>query len=204
MPTSTITNVVFDPSLLVPPSNILLRDLLHDDHISILLTGIMKDVLSSPSNLEELLRLWEGQPYDFQGWINNNLPLNKLKLMEPSIPQELRADLDRRLRTVGAPPKAAEFMSDEISLALSYASPIFCTETSSFKIVQFLRRIGANIKDKIVEHGETKVAFFSQAEAWKKVLSGGLGAAFIWAFGGPTAGLLALGASGITIVIEDP
>ena len=96
--------------------------------------------------------------------------------------------------------------SEEPGAVSFYAAikPIFCTETSSFKIVQYLRRIGANIKDKIVEHGETKVAFFSQAEASRKVLSGGLGAAFIWAFGGPTAGLLALGASGITIVIEDP
>jgi hypothetical protein len=196
--------VVFDPSLLVPPSNLLFQGLLSDDNVSICLTGIMKDSLSSPSKLEELLRLWEAQPYDFQGWINKNVSFNKLKLMEPSVPQELRADLDMRLQTVGAPPEAAEFMSDEISLALSYTMPIFCTETSSFKIVQFLTRIGANIKDKIIAHGETKAAFFGQAEAWKKVLSGGLGAAFIWAFGGPTAGLLALGASGITIVIEDP
>jgi len=64
--------------------------------------------------------------------------------------------------------------------------------------------MGANIKDKIIEHGETKTAFSGQAEARKKVFSSSLGAAFIWAFGGPVAGLIALGVSGITIVIEDP
>ena len=54
-------------------------------------------------------------------------------------------------------------VSEEIRLALQYNPvpiPIMCTETSSWKIVEIMRRSGAMIKEGIIEYSERKKDFF--------------------------------------------
>jgi hypothetical protein len=68
------------------------------------------------------------------------------------------------------------------------------TATSSWKVVEVLRRIGAKVKEGIIEYGETKKSMFSDEKKWKKIASIAAKGALVWVFGGPDAGLTSLGA----------
>jgi hypothetical protein len=122
------------------------------------------------------------------------------------VPEEFRQGISNHLRSLRLLDREEilDFLTEEICLALVTTTPIFCTETSSWRIVDFLRRMGAKIKEKIIEYGETKAAFFHQKDARKKVLSVAVGGALVWAIGGPAAGIETWVPGATAIAIEDP
>lgn len=204
------TKVIFDPSLLVPPFHILLEALLEDEDFTFFITPTMSQILSSPSDLAELLVFWGATRQESRlvaEWVQNKKIISRLMGREFSGDfEEFRQEhLVGSLRRKVTPRKnLVAFISDEICLALSSELPIFCTETSSWKIVEILRRSGSKVKKVIKEYGQEKYAVFRKRKTWKKVISRAGGAAFAWALGGPVAGLGALGAASISVAVEDP
>jgi len=89
------------------------------------------------------------------------------------------------------------FVADEICLALQYSVPILCTETSSWKIVEVLNRIGANVKTNTSIYTNEKHNLF-KGKFDSEVLAVAAGAAFVYLWGGPKYGLTSLGTEGIT------
>jgi hypothetical protein len=210
--------IIFDPSLLVPPSHMLFKELCRDHHI--LLSPKMHDIIfikEKRTDLQKLLKFWGARAEEIPlciDWLSENR--NKMPMERVDLNIEMREFRDQHInspirRYVDDP--NLQFMNDElvqcvselICLALQTqpnSVPIFCTETSSWKLVEIMKKSGAKIKGEIIEFTERKKLFFR--ENWKKVLSKAVGAAFVWVWGGPAAGLGNLGVNGITIVIEDP
>jgi hypothetical protein len=171
------------------------------------------------SELQKLLTFWGGKAEEVLlsiEWIGENLLETRIEMtnlnfmmknfMNQHIVSPLRKHVINNSQNFQiAADEHVQCVSEEICLALQYNPvpiPIMCTETSSWKIVEIMRRSGAMIKEGIIEYSERKKEFFR--ENWKQVLSKVAGVAFIWMFGGPNAGLEKLGMSGITLAIEDP
>jgi hypothetical protein len=140
------TRIVFDPSLLIPPSNMLLRTLV-DNH-TVLLTRKMADMLFSqkepPANLQNLLRFWGEKPEAVPlsiAWLRkektNIKDFDRLKeFREQKLLVPLRRyliDNDSNLQLISD--DIIQFIADEICLALmdKIPTPILCAETSSWK-----------------------------------------------------------------------
>jgi hypothetical protein len=209
--------VVFDPSLLLPPSHLLMDDM---EPASIEITEKMSDVIISFSErdyLPTLLSEWmsEKMPYELSiSWFKNieNKKSKFLVIPTSKLPPEVIKFASRHLiealkKHTDLSGPVLEFVSDEISLALHKKIPILATQTSSWKIVQILENIGAKVQKEIVQDGETKEVFLNKdtkKKNWRTAVAKSTGAAFIWCIGGPSSSMSNQGVKGISVVIEDP
>ena len=186
----------------------------------VLLSPEMNDVLFK-GDLQYLLKFWGGKPEEIPpsiSWLRENkqtinfkpTPLDK-KLEEfrkQYVVVALRRhiiDNDPNLQFITD--DVIQFISAEICLALGAYSnpiptPIFCTQTSSWKIVEIFKKIGANMKNEIIEYAEHKKTFFR--ENWEIVLCKAARGAFVWVFEGVEHLGFELGFEGMQIAIEDP
>ena len=204
---------IFDPSLLVPPSHILLKELLDDRDWEFFLTQTMRKLIFASPQKEDylpvLLKEWGAIPEQIPAivtWVRD-LKFNRIRTLtlEPEIENFKSIHVVPAIRRrKDYPEPILQFVSDEICSALQSKTPIFCTETSSWTIVNILREIGAKVKSEVIEHARDKSLLFKKKKTWKKVLAITAGSAFAWVICGPIGGLGALGTSAIYVAIEDP
>jgi hypothetical protein len=108
------------------------------------------------------------------------------------------------LRHVNYDDPILEFVSDELCLAIANKMPIFCAETSSWKIVELLRAIGAKVKEESRAYAEKKADYFRKRKNWKEMAAEALGVAFGCVVAGPIGLLPALGPPVIKVLVKDP
>jgi hypothetical protein len=207
--------LIFDPSLLVPPSHVLLEGMLGDRDLDLFMTQTMlKLIFTKPENedyLPVLLKEWGAIPEQIPAtvtWVRDKGPSPakfRTLTLEPDIENFKSIHVLPAIRRYkDYPEPILQFVSDEICAALQSKMPIFCTETSSWTIVNILRGIGAKVKSEVIEHARDKSLLFKKKKTWKKVLAITAGSAFAWVLCGPIGGLGALGTSAIYVAIEDP
>jgi hypothetical protein len=215
--------VVFDPSLLIPPSHLVL-DEMFQSQMMVEMTEKMSNVMfsSKPDYLPSLLTAWVSEKMQYEiprSWLqkrkSNFMVIRDSEFVEENTEFGLHHITEALRRHTDFYDPLLGFVSDEISLALWKKIPILATQTSSWKIVQILEKIGAKVNKEIIEDGETKQLYLnkelylnknqnSQKASWRKALAKTTGVGFIWLIGGPSAEMTTQGVNGISAVIEDP
>jgi len=206
--------VVFDPSLLIPPANTFVDEIQYNEFL-ISLTGRMYNVLTSKESEDRLslLTAWGAKSADvitIEEWLREKARSvigNHILEFDPPAQESMgrfRFQIKDALREyLGFNEKLLEFVCDEICLAIYYKIPILCAESSSWKIVELLRKSGAQVKEELRGYGEKKAAYFKKREAWKEAAAAALGIAFVWLIGSPVTPAMA-GLPIIKVLVKDP
>jgi hypothetical protein len=189
--------------------------MLGDGELDLFLTQTMRELIFTTPGKDDylpvLLKEWGAIPEQIPAtimWVHKHeRAFNKLRLL--TLKPEMEGFKSTHIilairRYKDFPEPVLQFVSDEICSALQSEVPIFCTETTSWTIVNILKGIGAKVKSEVIEHARDKSLIFKKKKTWKKVLAITAGSAFAWVLGGPIGGLGALGASTIYVAIEDP
>jgi hypothetical protein len=214
-----LQGVVLDPSILMAPSHILFdiivrkTSIVGTDRMWKLIWPDSRSVVDN--ELFALLRLWGGRAEHMGlsiAWVRENvqtrprnppLPLDSIfdnfktqHLIGPL--RKYLLDGDSKVQLMGE--EIVHFVADEICLALQYSVPILCTETSSHKIVEVLKKIGANVKTNPIQCPEDKKNLLKDNSSGQ-VLAVAAGVALVYMWGGPNGGLESLGTEGITAAV---
>jgi len=183
--------VVFDPSLLSPLFHRILEGLLRKKRgIEIVLTREMLGELeyfirTTPS---QFLELWHIDPryIELIRPFFYRLSEKMRTIYMPRGAEEVRELIEHavleKVLSEYHPPLArpfARFIADEISLALATEYPIFCVSTSSWRIVEFFKKIGGRVRELRVGL-EEKARMLKSGRFARVVLAAVLNAAFVY------------------------
>jgi len=188
--------VVIDPSLIVHPFHNLVESMLDDNQIKLLATRDMYDFLflehGKGENMPRMLEWWGAGPSNSKvvaNWMRNmvrerqlsrNIEVLDLNPFYSSVKQSLLSQLENH---VSSDTSICDFIADEVCLSLQYRQPIWCVETSSWKFVNALKKIGVKIMRKIIQHAQMKKEYFQ--EYWKEALGSAGRSAFLYLFHEP-------------------
>lgn len=214
---------IFDPSLLVPPSNILLQTIADSAGTTIMLTKHMFDTIhgNSKDNLRLLMKMWGATEEEIDSLIsykeseyeggNTMLLLKEKKGLEivglDKITEKIKTHkIIPLLRASGISNYALlNFISDEICLELqSRGKPIICTEkeTTGRKILEIIKRIGAKTRLRSAGRVERKYSFL--VEEWMGVLADSVGLASLYLFVSPLNAIIHHGFGLVHCVVACP
>lgn len=199
--------VVFDVSLLAPEAQELVSALLEEGNFTFIATPLMLRVFKEIDKYRGLLRLW-GIDTRYAELISKFL--YKVEFFERVKPISVE-DLPEReflgllkglIRERNVGPAFEDFLAEEMCLAIA-GYPILCIAGSRWKIVEFFEKVGAKVKKVIHMRVREKGEMLRTRKFRNMVLAKGLGAALVYAFGGPIAALTNLGAEAIKLIIVD-
>jgi len=198
--------IVFDVSLLAPESHDLVKGIIEENNLTFVVSLGMLKVFKQIRKLKGYLLLWDidvGYADLIANFLERINFFKKVKVVHvKDLPKpeflDLLKDEIRKRKIVNE--GFVDFLAEEMCLVLN-GYPVLCTAASSWKIVEFFKGIGAEIKSVIRARIYEKSRMLKTKKFKLSALAMGLRAAFVYALQGPLAAIGILGTDTIKLVI---
>ena len=199
--------------MLAPESHDLVKGIIEENNLTFVVSLGMLKVFKQIRKLKGYLLLWEID-VRYADLIANFLErinfFEKVKVVpvedlpKPEfldlLKDEIREYLKKLVKEGFVDEGFVDFLAEEMCLALN-GYPVLCTAASSWKIVEFFKGIGAEIKSVIRARIYEKSRMLKTKKFKLSALAMGLRAAFVYALQGPLAAIERLGTDTIKLVI---